>query len=149
MRVEGKNPGIHANPFLVYYQAIYLFRHPLDSSINNTFFRGKFHQVQGNFIFTDKDSAQWIKASVENKITSKNTWNSNLIDVFSDVENLREKSITNFQHASLLLDGSVKVYSTRVDNFADEAEKLMECVEESRPAARQRGTSDRRAPREH
>jgi condensin complex subunit 2 len=86
----------------------------------------------------DRDSAQWIKASVENKITSKNTWSSNLIDVFSDVEKFREKSTTNFQHASLLLDGSVKVYSTRVDNVVEEAEKLMECVEESRPVTKQR-----------
>lgn len=75
-------------------------------------------------------AGQWLKASMENKITSKNTWSSNLIEEFSDVDRLKERETnsTNFQHASLLLDGCIKVYSTRVDNVAEEAGKLMECI---------------------
>ena len=91
----------------------------------------------------DREVSQSIKASVENKITAKNTWNSNLIEVFSDIKKFQERSVTNFQHASLLLDGSVKVYSTRVDNVAEEAEKLMECVDE--PGLRKSQRSGRKA----
>jgi len=74
--------------------------------------------------------SEMIKESTENKINAKTTWQSTLIDEFSDVGRFTEKHTngTNFQHASIVLDGCVKVYSTRVDSVVDEAGKLMESV---------------------
>ncbi|OAG31534.1 condensin complex subunit 2 [Nematocida displodere] len=78
----------------------------------------------------EKEVAQLIKESAECKISIKNTWSSTLIDEFSNIERFKEKSTdsTNFQHASIVLDGCVRVYSTRVDSVVDEADKLMELV---------------------
>lgn len=71
-----------------------------------------------------------LKESTANKINIKNTWTSTLIDDFMDVNRFKESATdsTNFQHASIVLDGCVKVYSTRVDSVVDEADKLMESV---------------------
>lgn len=77
-----------------------------------------------------REVAQLVKEAAEQKISSKNAWHSTLIDDFENVEQFREKETdsTNFQQASVVLDGCIRVYSTRVDNVAEEADRLMESV---------------------
>lgn len=72
------------------------------------------------------DLGTWLKAAAENKITTKNTWKSTLIDHFSDVTNFKDTKGVNFQKASCTLDGCVKVYSTRVDDVSENALRLLE-----------------------
>ena len=52
----------------------------------------------------------WLKASAENKITTKNTWQSTLIEHFTQMD--QEMESVNFQKASSTLEGCMKVYST-------------------------------------
>lgn len=72
------------------------------------------------------DLGSWLKAAAENKITTKNTWKSTLIDHFANVDEFRESQGINFQKASCTLDGCVKVYSTRVDDVSENAMRLLE-----------------------
>lgn len=72
------------------------------------------------------DLGTWLKVAAENKITTKNTWKSTLIDHFANVDRFRENHGINFQKASSTLDGCVKVYSTRVDDVSENALKLLE-----------------------
>lgn len=72
------------------------------------------------------DLRTWLKAAAENKITTKNTWRSTLIDHFTNIDEFREKQGINFQKASCTLDGCAKVYSTRVDDVSENAVRLLE-----------------------
>ncbi|KAF7683780.1 Condensin complex subunit 2 [Astathelohania contejeani] len=74
---------------------------------------------------TNDNLSVWLKAAAENKITTKNTWKSNLIDYFSDMKEFQEHHGTNFQKASSTLDGCVKVFSTRVDDVTEDTNKLL------------------------
>lgn len=72
------------------------------------------------------DLSSWLKVAAENKITTKNTWESTLIDHFSDIKQFKEIKGINFNKASSTLEGCVKVYSTRVDDVSEEALRLLE-----------------------
>ncbi|KAI5192629.1 condensin complex subunit 2 [Nematocida sp. AWRm77] len=99
-----------------------------------------------------REIGELLKESSANKISTKNTWASTLIDDFEHVEKFQEDftESTNFQHASIVLDGCVKVYSTRVDSVVDEADKLMESVgrvkETEKPQPKERAHSTISAP---
>ncbi|ADM11122.1 chromosome condensation complex Condensin subunit H [Encephalitozoon intestinalis ATCC 50506] len=75
---------------------------------------------------SNDDLGTWLKAAAENKITTKNTWKSTLIDHFTNIDEFREKQGINFQKASFTLDGCAKVYSTRVDDVSENAMRLLE-----------------------
>jgi condensin complex subunit 2 len=74
-----------------------------------------------------------IKLSSENKISSKNTWDLNLIEHLSELvkpesKGAQEKdgnSDLNFQKASCTLDAGVKIYSSRVDSIHTDAFKVL------------------------
>lgn len=72
------------------------------------------------------DLSSWLKASAENKITTKNTWKSTLIEHFVDTDKFRAQNGINFQKASCTLEGCMKVYSTRVDDVSENTMKLLE-----------------------
>lgn len=72
------------------------------------------------------DLNSWLKASAENKITTKNTWQSTLIEHFLDSDKFTAKQGVNFQKASCTLEGCMKVYSTRIDDVSDNTLKLLE-----------------------
>lgn len=78
----------------------------------------------------EKEVAEILREAAENKINAKNTWQSTLIDNFSNIEQFKDKPTNsmNFQHVSIVLDGCVRIYSTRVDNVVGEAEQLMESI---------------------
>jgi condensin complex subunit 2 len=59
------------------------------------------------------------------KINSNNTWNLYLIDYFHDLRIVRDGDSINFQKASCTLDGCVKIFSSRVDSVATEADRLL------------------------
>ncbi|EHY65433.1 hypothetical protein NERG_01879 [Nematocida ausubeli] len=88
----------------------------------------------------EREVVDLLKESIESKINAKTTWNSTLIDEFSNVEKFKEKETNNmnFQHASIVLDGCMKVYSTRVDSVVDEADKLMDSVGRAKEPEKQR-----------
>ncbi|KAI5188965.1 condensin complex subunit 2 [Nematocida minor] len=88
----------------------------------------------------EREIADLLKESTESKINAKTTWHSTLIDDFSNIEKFKEKETNsmNFQHASIVLDGCVKVYSTRVDSVVDEADKLMDSVGRVKEPEKQR-----------
>ncbi|KAI5169831.1 condensin complex subunit 2 [Pancytospora epiphaga] len=67
----------------------------------------------------------WLRASAENKITTKNTWRATLIEHFSDISSFREQQGMNFKKAGCALEGCVKVYSTRVDDVTENTSKLL------------------------
>ena len=80
-----------------------------------------------------------IKLSSENKISSKNTWDLNLIEHLSELVKPENKQLTsqaqggdastdadlNFQKASCTLDAGVKIYSYRVDSIHTDAFKVL------------------------
>ena len=72
-----------------------------------------------------------IKLSSENKISSKNTWDLNLIEHLSELVRPENKvahdhdSDLNFQKASCTLDAGVKIYSSRVDSIHTDAFKVL------------------------
>lgn len=68
----------------------------------------------------------WLKASAENKITTKNTWQSTLIEHFTDIDSFKSHGNINFQKASTTLEGCMKVFSTRVDDVSEKTQKLLE-----------------------
>jgi len=72
------------------------------------------------------DLSNWLKASVENKITTKNTWQSTLIEHFTGINKFKPQENVNFQRASCTLEGCMKVYSTRVDDVSEKTLKLLE-----------------------
>lgn len=72
------------------------------------------------------DLTSWLKASAENKITSKNAWQSTLIEHFVDTNKFSASNGVNFQRASSVLEGCMKVYSTRVDDVSENTLKLLE-----------------------
>lgn len=72
------------------------------------------------------DLNNWLKVSAENKITVKNTWQSTLIEHFTDINRFKGKGNVNFQKASCTLEGCMKVYSTRVDDVSEKTLKLLE-----------------------
>ncbi|EIJ87207.1 condensin complex subunit 2 [Nematocida parisii] len=88
----------------------------------------------------EREIADLLKESIESKINAKTTWHSTLIEEFSNIEKFKEKETNsmNFQHASIVLDGCVKVYSTRVDSVVDEADKLMDSVGRSKEPEKQK-----------
>ncbi|KAM2204744.1 hypothetical protein COP2_024724 [Malus domestica] len=61
------------------------------------------------------------------KINQKNTWELNLIDHLTDIIKVEEENDaeTNFQKASCILEGGVKIYSMRVDSVHSEAYKVL------------------------
>ena len=74
-----------------------------------------------------------IKLSSENKISSKNTWDLNLIEHLSELVKPESKGVQekegnadlNFQKASCTLDAGVKIYSYRVDSIHTDAFKVL------------------------
>lgn len=88
----------------------------------------------------EREVADLLKESTDSKINVKTTWNSTLIDDFSNIEKFKEKETNsmNFQHASIVLDGCIKVYSTRVDSVLDVAEKLMGSVGRAKQPEKQK-----------
>lgn len=91
---------------------------------------------------TQDDLASWLRVAAENKITTKNTWKSTLIEHFSDISQFRGHSGINFQKAGCTLEGCVKVYSTRVDDVSENTSKLLGMFsreeEPKRPAGRRK-----------
>lgn len=85
-----------------------------------------------NFIINNVDDekklAKWIKVADENKINIKNTWNIPLINHFKNLDTFKENNKINFIKASMVLDGCMKVYSTRVDDVVENTEKLLENI---------------------
>lgn len=75
---------------------------------------------------SNDDLSSWLKVVAENKITTKNTWKSTLINHFKDIKQFKDLQGINFQKASCTLDGCIRVYSTRVDDVSEEALKLLE-----------------------
>lgn len=71
------------------------------------------------------DLSSWLRAAAENKITTKNTWKSTLIEHFADLSKFQDQKGVNFQKASTALDGCIKVYATRVDDVATNTAKLL------------------------
>ncbi|KAI5181066.1 condensin complex subunit 2 [Nematocida sp. AWRm80] len=88
----------------------------------------------------DRDIGELIKESTESKVNTKKTWSSNLIEEFSNVDIFKEKesNSTNFQQASIVLDGCVKMYSARVESVVTEANKLMESVGRTKETEKQK-----------
>ncbi|KAI5171675.1 condensin complex subunit 2 [Nematocida sp. LUAm3] len=87
----------------------------------------------------EKESIKHLKESSEGKITQKTAWSSTLIEDFSNVERFQETSeATNFQQASIWLEGCVKLYGTRVDNVVSGAEILMESIGRVKEKERQK-----------
>ncbi|TBU04846.1 subunit 2 of condensin complex [Hamiltosporidium magnivora] len=76
------------------------------------------------------DLHTWLKAAAENKITTKNTWKSNIIEYLADVNQFIENNGLNFQMASSTLDGAVKEFSTRVDDVSENTNKLLEHLDD-------------------
>jgi condensin complex subunit 2 len=68
------------------------------------------------------DYDMWIKMAADNKINAKNSWNLALIDYFYD---LSFQPVTNFQKMSAILDGCIKIYSSRVDSAVNETGTLL------------------------
>lgn len=69
-----------------------------------------------------QDYEVWLKMAADNKINAKNSWNFALIDYFYD---LSQQPIVNFPRASAILDGCIKIYSSRVDSVATETGTLL------------------------
>lgn len=67
---------------------------------------------------------KWIKSALENKINTKNTWEAPLINYFHEISYKNQTKNINFTKATTMLDGCVKIYSSRVDDVADNASKL-------------------------
>ena len=66
-----------------------------------------------------------IKLSAENKISTKNAFNLNLIDYMAEVVRTKKSSeMDNFQSASCALDASTKIYAYRVDSVHADTVKL-------------------------
>ncbi|KIY52946.1 barren [Fistulina hepatica ATCC 64428] len=65
--------------------------------------------------------AQWMKMVVDNKVTTQNSWDFNLIDYFHNMDVLFDETNNsiNFQRASATLEGCVKIYTSRVDSVND------------------------------
>lgn len=76
------------------------------------------HTILSNF-------EEWIKLSTDNKITSKNSWQFQLIDYFHDMNVIKDGESINFQRALATLDGCVKIYLSRVESAATETGKLL------------------------
>lgn len=76
------------------------------------------HTILSNF-------EEWIKLLTDNKITSKNSWQFQLIDYFHDMNVIKDGESINFQRASATLDGCVKIYLSRVESAATETGKLL------------------------
>lgn len=68
------------------------------------------------------DYEVWLKMAADNKINAKNSWNFALIDYFYD---LSQQPIVNFPKASAILDGCIKIYSSRVDSAVTETGTLL------------------------
>ena len=77
----------------------------------------------------EKNLVKWIKVADENKINVKNTWNVPLINHFKNLDTFKENNKINFVKASMVLDGCMKVYSTRVDDVVENTEKLLENIQ--------------------
>jgi len=73
-----------------------------------------------------------IKLSTDNKINTKNSWDINLIDYFSDMNVLKEGDSINFQKASCTLDGCVKIYTSRMDSVDSDTKRLLSQLAESK-----------------
>lgn len=65
-----------------------------------------------------------LKLSAENKISSKNAFNLQLIDYMSTMIKNKESEMNNFQIAAGTLDASSKIYAFRVDSVYDSTLKI-------------------------
>jgi len=65
-----------------------------------------------------------LKLSAENKISTKNAFNLQLIDYMSHMIKKKESDLNNFQIAAGTLDASSKIYAYRVDNVYDTTLKV-------------------------
>lgn len=75
------------------------------------------------------DYEMWLRMAADNKINAKNSWNFALIDYFYD---LSFQPVTNFQRASAILDGCIKIYSSRIDSAVTETGTLLSGLSSSR-----------------
>lgn len=89
------------------------------------------------------DLSSWLKASAENKITTKNAWQSTLIEHFVDAGKFKAQGSVNFQRASSTLEGCMKVYATRVDDVSENTLKLLEMF--SKEEDRKKATTRKRS----
>lgn len=90
-------------------------------------------------IMVQDDLSSWLKASAENKITSRNAWQSTLIEHFVDTDKFAARDGINFHRASSTLEGCMKVYSTRVDDVSENTLKLLEIFNKDDDAKRRTG----------
>jgi len=65
-----------------------------------------------------------IKLSAENKISTKNAFNLQLIDYMATMIKKKESNLNNFQVAAGTLDASTKIYACRVDAVYGETMKM-------------------------
>ncbi|CAG8705227.1 2068_t:CDS:2 [Funneliformis caledonium] len=68
---------------------------------------------------------QNTKMATDNKINSNDNCMLELIDYFHEMTLLKEGDSINFQKTSRILDGCVKIYTSRVDSVATETGKLL------------------------
>ena len=109
-----------------------------DSSLledNNIGFNENKHIIMSNF-------EEWIKMATDNKITSKNSWNFDLIDYFHDLNVIKDGENINFQKASATLDGCVKIYLSRVESAASETGKLLSGLAKKKKDMETNGNND-------
>ena len=65
-----------------------------------------------------------IKLSAENKISTKNAFNLQLIDYMATMIKRKESDMNNFQVAAGTLDASTKIYAYRVDSVYGDTLKI-------------------------
>lgn len=84
---------------------------------------------------------EWLKLSADNKINANNSWSIELIDYLHDMSLLRDGDSINFQKASATLEGSIKLYTSRLDSVTIDTGKLLSGLAET-------GNKNRRAEEE-
>jgi len=75
-----------------------------------------------------------IKLSAENKISTKNAFNLQLIDYMATMIKKKESDMSNFQVAAGTLDASTKIYAYRVDAVYGDTLKIASGLGQSRLA---------------
>ena len=81
-------------------------------------------------MFSREKFDQDIKLATDNKINITNSWDSHLIDYFTDMNILKNPDgmSINFQMASTTLEGCIKVISKRVDSIGTDADALIQIL---------------------
>eukprot|EP00668_Euglena_longa_P015281 GGOE01019341.1.p1 GENE.GGOE01019341.1~~GGOE01019341.1.p1 ORF type:complete len:863 (+),score=278.77 GGOE01019341.1:150-2591(+) len=88
-----------------------------------------------------------MEMNQSNRITAQNSWNLKLIDYLQEVMNSSLSQNQNFQVASVTIECSVKIYSSRVDSLESESLRVVGSLHRSdAPAEAER--REENAPRE-